>query len=259
MRHLLEKLHRIESKTKGVNYITNETTKEIMLNSHIHLDFDNVNTPSAATTGAIVPSTGKANWDNVVECCKNDDNRHFALGVHPWFVEDHQMIDLYDLEIKIEDEKPIAVGECGLDYLKVKDQNQQRFFFDEQISLANRNKLPLIVHSVQATEDVTDLLKSHANSRGVIHAYSGSLQQAKRLVDIGFYLGFGARFADQHAYKLHDIVKAIPLEFLLIETDDKQDSDSLINVVNRIARIKKIDVEEAIVQCDKNARTLFNI
>ena len=230
-----------------------------MLNSHIHLDFDNVNTPSAATTGAIVPATGKDNWDSVIQCCAKDDNRHFALGIHPWFLEDHQMIDLYDLEIKIEDEKPIAVGECGLDYLKVKDQNQQRFFFDEQISLANRYKLPLIVHAVQSTEDATDLLKSHASSRGVIHSYSGSLQQAKRLVDIGFYLGFGSRFADPHAYKLHDIVKYIPSEFILIETDDNQDSDSLIKVVERIAKIKKIDVEEAIAQCDDNARKLFNI
>jgi len=230
-----------------------------MLNSHIHLDFDNVNTPSAATTGAIVPSTGKNNWDSVIQCCLMDDNRHFALGVHPWFVEDHQMIDLYDLEIKIEEEKPIAVGECGLDYIKVKDQNTQRFFFDEQISLAKRSKLPMIVHSVHATEDVTDLIKSHTGVRGVVHDYSGSLEQAKRLVDIGFYLGFGSRLADQHAYKLHDIVKHIPFEHILIETDDNQDSDGLIKVVERIAKIKKIDVEEAIDQCDDNARKLFNL
>jgi TatD DNase family protein len=256
---LLKELHQRVCKAKDTNYITYQLIKEAMLNSHIHLDFDNVNTPSAATTGAIVPSTGKDNWDSVIQCCAKDENRHFALGVHPWFIKDHQMIDLYDLEIKIEEEKPIAVGECGLDYLKVKDQNQQRFFFDEQISLANRYKLPMIVHAVQATEDATDLLKSHASSRGVIHAFSGSLQQAKKLVDIGFYLGFGSRLADPHAYKLHDIVKNIPSEYILIETDDNQNSDGLIQVVERIAKIKKIDIEEAIVQCDDNARTLFNL
>jgi TatD DNase family protein len=255
----LKELHQGACETKDVNYITYPLIKGTMLNSHVHLDFDNVNTPSAATTGAIVPATGKENWDSVIQCCAKDDNRHFALGIHPWFIEDHQMIDLYDLEIKIEDEKPIAVGECGLDYLKVKDQNQQRFFFDEQISLANRYKLPLIVHAVQATEDATDLLKSHASSRGVIHAYSGSLQQAKRLVDIGFYLGFGSRLTDPHAYKLHDIIKHIPAEYILIETDDNQNSDGLIQVVERIAKIKKITVEEAIAQCDNNAHKLFNL
>ena len=157
-----------------------------MLNSHIHLDFDNVKTPSPSTTGVIIPSTGKENWDSVIACCHSNKNSYFALGIHPWFVKDHQMIDLYDLEVKIEKEKPIAIGECGLDYVKVKDQNTQRFFFDEQVALATRFDLPLIIHSVHATEDVTDLLKSYSKSRGVIHAYSGSLQQAENLLKINF-------------------------------------------------------------------------
>ena len=113
-----------------------------MLNSYIHLDFNNVNLPSTSTTGVIIPSTGKDNWESVVACCSKDNNSHFALGIHPWFVESHQMIDLYDLEVRIEEEKPIAVGECGLDYVKVKDQNTQRFFFDEQVALATRFDLP---------------------------------------------------------------------------------------------------------------------
>ena len=70
-----------------------------MLNSHIHLDFDNVKTPSSSTTGVIIPSTGKDNWDSVIACCHSNKNSYFALGIHPWFVKDHQMIDLYDLEV----------------------------------------------------------------------------------------------------------------------------------------------------------------
>ena len=73
-----------------------------MLNSHIHLDFDNVKTPSSSTTGVIIPSTGKDNWDSVIACCDTNNNSHFALGIHPWFVKNHQMIDLYNLEVKIE-------------------------------------------------------------------------------------------------------------------------------------------------------------
>ena len=230
-----------------------------MPNSHIHLDFKNINSPAQATAGAIIPSAGKDSWDNVIQCCKKDENLHFALGIHPWFVESHQMLDLYNLEIKIEEEKPIALGGCGLDYLKVKDQNAQRFFFDEQISLAKINKLPLIVCSMQATEDTTDLIKSHRDVRGVIHAYSGNLEQAKKLVDIGFYLSFSSKLADQNAYKLHDIVKFIPLEFILIETDENKNSDGLMEVVKRIAKIKKIEVDDVISQCNDNAYKLFNI
>ena len=230
-----------------------------MLNSHIHLDFDNVNSPSSSTTGVIVPSTGKDNWDNVIACCSKDNNSYYALGIHPWFIDDHQMIDLYSLEVLIEEKKPIAIGECGLDYVKVKDRNKQRFFFDEQVALATRFDLPLIIHSVQATEDVTDLLKSYSKSRGVIHAYSGSLQQAENLMKINFSFGFGNTLVNPHAYKLHDIVKFLPIESIVIETDDHKNSDELIQVAERVARIKKIPVEQVIDQCDQNTLNLFNL
>ena len=230
-----------------------------MVNSHIHLDFDNVKSPSSSTTGVIIPSTGKGNWDSVIACCHSNKNSHFALGIHPWFVKDHQMIDLYDLEVKIEEEKPIAVGECGLDYVKVKDQNTQRFFFDEQVALATRFDLPLIIHSVHATEDVTDLLKSYSKSRGIIHAYSGSLQQAENLLKINFSFGFGAALTNPHAYKLHDIVNFLPIESIVIETDDRNNPDELIQVAERVARIKKITVDEVIEHCDQNTYDLFKI
>ena len=230
-----------------------------MINSHIHLDFDSVKLPSMTTTGIIVPSTGKDNWDNVINCCSSDNNRHFALGIHPWFVNDHQMLDLYSLEIRIEDEKPIAVGACGLDYINVKDRNTQRYFFDEQVALATRFDLPLIIHSVQATEDVTDLLKSYSKSHGVIHAYSGSLREAEILMKMSFLFGFSHNLSNPHAYKLHDIVKFLPLESILIETDDHNNPDELIQVAERVAKIKKITLEQVIEQCDQNAYKLFNL
>ena len=230
-----------------------------MINSHIHLDFDSVKSPSKITTGIVVPSMGKENWDNVISCCTSNKNRHFALGIHPWLIDDHQMLDLYALEIRIEEEKPVAIGDCGLDYIKVKDRNKQRYFFDEQVALATRFDLPLIIHSVQATEDVTDLLKSYSKSRGVIHAYSGSLREAEILMKMSILFGFSHNLSNPHAYKLHDIVKFLPLESILIETDDHKNPDELIQVAERVARIKKITVEQVIEQCDQNAYKLFNL
>jgi len=230
-----------------------------MINSHIHLDFDSVKSPSKTTTGVIIPSIGKDNWDKVISYCTSDNNRHFALGIHPWFIDDHQMLDLYSLEIRIENEKPVAVGDCGLDYIKVKDRNKQRYFFDEQVALATRFDLPLIIHSVQATEDVCDLLKSYSKSRGVIHAYSGTLLEAKILMKMDFLFGFSHNLSNPHAYKLHDIVKFLPLESILIETDDHKNPDDLIQVAERISRIKKLTVEKVIEQCDQNAYKLFNL
>ena len=230
-----------------------------MINSHIHLDFASVSSPSKATTGAIVPATGKDNWDNVISCSSIDNNHHFALGIHPWFIDDHQIIDLHSLEVRIEEQKPVAVGECGLDYVKIKDRNRQRYFFDEQIALAKRFDLPLIIHSVHATEDVTDLLKSYPKSRGVIHAYSGSLQQAQTLLNMNFLFGFNHSLTNPHAYKLHDIVNYLPLEKMLIETDDHNNPDELIQIAERIARIKKLAIEKVVEQCDLNTCNLFII
>ena len=175
------------------------------------------------------------------------------------FINEHQMLDLHSLEILIEDKKPVAIGDCGLDYIKVKDRNKQRYFFDEQVALATRFNLPLIIHSVQATEDVIDLLKSNSKSRGVIHAYSGTLQEAKILMKMNFLFGFSHNLSNPHTYKLHDIVKFLPLESILIETDDHKNPDELIQVAERVARIKKITVNQVIQQCDQNARTLFNL
>jgi len=230
-----------------------------MINSHIHLDLHSNKLPSKDTTGVIIPSTGKDNWGSIVSHCKSEKNRHFALGIHPRFIDEHQMLDLYSLEVLIEEEKPVAVGDCGLDYINGKDRNKQRYFFDEQVALATRFDLPLIIHSVQATEDVTDLLKSYSKSRGVIHAYSGTLQEAEILMKMSFLFGFSHNLSNPHAYKIHEIVKFLPLESILIETDDHNNPDELIHVAERVSRIKKLTVEQVIEQCDQNAINLFDL
>ena len=103
------------------------------------------------------------------------------------------------------------------------------------------------------------MLKSYSKSRGVIHAYSGSLQQAENLMKINFLFGFGNTLVNPHAYKIHDIVKFLPIESIVIETDDHNNSDELIQVAERVARIKKIPVEQVIEQCDQNTLDLFNL
>lgn len=105
-----------------------------MLNSQIHLDFDNVNSLSSSTTGVIIPSTGKDNWDAVIASSQNGKNNHFALGIHPWFVENHQMIDLYDLEVKLRKKSQSQLVNVVLITLKLKIKIPNDFFL--------MNKLP---------------------------------------------------------------------------------------------------------------------
>ena len=121
-----------------------------MINTHAHLDFDEVKNFAFSTEKTIVPSIGKENWSKVALF------DFFALGIHPWYVDQHSDLDLELLEIQIKKNKPIAVGECGLDFSPNRKSNQlkQIHFFKHQLHLAQKNNLPVIIHSVKANHEV---------------------------------------------------------------------------------------------------------
>ncbi len=223
-----------------------------MINSHAHLDFDKV-TGIAENTVAIVPSIGSQNWAVV------QSYPYFALGIHPWMVEYHEQQDLEQLEYLIKCNNPIAIGEFGLDYARDIDKKEQLHFFTSQLKLAQRYDLPVIIHAVKSTEDVIFLLKKYPKVVGEIHGFSGSEQQAITLISMGFYLGFGLQVTNPKSTRLQKIVKALPIESLLIETDDHPNAQDLSLVAETIAEIKQISVEKLVTQCDNNAISLFRL
>lgn len=223
-----------------------------MINSHAHLDFDDMNA-IAENAVAIVPSIGKQNWIDV------QMYPYFSLGIHPWLVEIHTQSDLDHLEYLVKCNNPVAIGECGLDYIKEIDKETQLHFFISQLSIAEKYDLPVVIHAVKATEDVIFILKKHPKIRGEIHGFSGSETQAQLLTKMGFYLGFGMQITNQKSLKIRQIVKNCPLEFILIETDDHTNPDDLTLVAQEIADLKQIPIEEVVQQCDNNAVNLFNL
>ncbi|MBC8552421.1 MAG: TatD family hydrolase [Candidatus Brocadiales bacterium] len=223
-----------------------------MINSHAHLDFDDMRAVEQNAV-AIVPSIGKQNWIDV------QMYPYFSFGIHPWMVESHSEQDLNHLEYLIKCNNPIAVGECGLDYLKEIDKNRQLYFFTSQLEIAEKYDLPIIIHAVKSTEDVIFLLKKHPQVKGEIHGFSGSEVQAQLLTKMGFYLGFGLQITNKKSHKIRQIVANCPLEFILIETDDHQNPDDLQLVAEEIALLKQIPIDTVISQCDNNAISLFNL
>ena len=223
-----------------------------MINSHAHLDFDNLNA-IAENAVALVPSIGKQNWIDV------QLYPYFAFGIHPWMVDTHTQQDLDNLEYLIKCNNPVAVGECGLDYIKDIDKQTQLHFFNAQLIMAEKYNLPIIIHAVKATEDVIFLLKKYSKLTGEIHGFSGSESQAKQLTNMGFYLGFGMQILNQQSTKIRQIVKNCPLQFILIETDDHINPNDLSLVAQEIANLKQIPIEEVVQQCDNNAVNLFNL
>ncbi|MDC9714788.1 MAG: TatD family hydrolase [Gammaproteobacteria bacterium] len=223
-----------------------------MINSHAHLDFDDMQT-IAQNAVAIVPSVGSQNWSIV------QSYPYFALGIHPWMVEHHDSQDLERLEYLIKCNNPIAIGECGLDYAKNIDKEKQLHFFTEQLAMAQKYDLPVIIHSVKSTEDVIFLLKKYPKIKGEIHGFSGSEVQANALIKMGFYLGFGIQITNPKSTRLREIVKNLPLQSLLIETDDHIAPQDLSIVAEEIAKLKQISIEKLITQCDNNAILLFGL
>ncbi|MBT4316394.1 MAG: TatD family hydrolase [Candidatus Thioglobus sp.] len=223
-----------------------------MINSHAHLDFDNMNT-IAQNAVVVVPSIGKQNWQDV------QMYPYFSFGIHPWFIEHHSQQDLNRLEYLIKCNNPIAVGECGLDYTKDIDKKTQLHFFTFQLSMAEKYDLPVVIHAVKSTEDVIFLLKKYPKVKGEIHGFSGSEEQAQLLTRMGFYLGFGMQITNQKSTRIRQIAKNCPLEFILIETDDHTNPDDLSLVAQTIADLKQTSVENVITQCDNNAINLFNL
>ena len=145
-----------------------------------------------------------------------------AAGYHPENLEGVSLSDLDGVRALCGHEKVVAVGEIGLDYYWVKTPEGRAFsrdMFDAQLSLAEELDLPAIVHDRDAHRDCLDMVRAHPNTRGVFHCYSGSLEDAKVLVDRGWMLSFTGNITFQNARRAPEILKWLPLDRLMLETD----------------------------------------
>jgi len=210
--------------------------------SHCHLDNKvfNEQLPSLLTQCAklaikriIVPAISPDNFDNVLTLAKRYHNKpikiYACLGIHPWFLEGLNNVHLEQLTAKVTLEKNniIAIGETGIDGANIKRSDEpikelakQQHFFDFQLNLAKQNDLPVIIHHRQSHQYIVPMLKQYKLARsGVIHGFSGSYQQAKDYLDLGFKLGIGSTITYSRAKKTINTVKRLPLESLVLETD----------------------------------------
>lgn len=202
---------------------------------------------------------------NDYECC------YLAIGFHPEVANDINEEDLIKLEELIIKNKPVAIGEIGLDYYWVKDnKDKQKWLFRKQIELAKKYNLPIIIHSRDAISDTLEIVKEFDRIKGVMHAYSGSLEMAKEFIKRGFYLGIGGVVTFNNAKTLKEVVSNIDLSKILLETDcpyltpvpfrGKRNESSYIPLIaKKISEIKEISIEEVSNITDENVKTLFNI
>lgn len=206
-----------------------------------------------------------------IELAQKYDFFYAAIGVHPHDVKSMMEEDLEKLIALAVYDKVVAIGEVGLDYYYENSPKEvQKLWFREQMVIAKELELPLIIHSRDAAQDTFDLIKEVGAQEvgGVVHCYSGSKEMAERYVDMGFYLGIGGVVTYDNANTLKEVVKAISLESLLLETDcpylspvpnrgKRNDSSNLKYIAEAIANIKDIEVDEVLRTTYNNGMKLF--
>jgi len=205
-------------------------TPESLIDSHCHLDFDEFAPDrdelvqrafAQGIKGWVIPGVTLQQSKELLAFTLPVGDVFFALGLHPYFLAQHQDTDLQLLDqlIEMNHARIVAVGECGLDS-SVGDIDRQTRLFEGQIHIANHHQLPLIVHHRQSHHLIAQSFKkAKPKQGGIIHAFSGSLQQANYYRELGFKLGIGGTITYERAQKTKYVVAELPLDTFVLETD----------------------------------------
>jgi TatD DNase family protein len=200
-----------------------------IIDTHCHLDFEVFDADreqvlqdarDAGLAGIVVPGTHQQGWQNLLSVCAAHDALYPAIGLHPMFLEQHKESDLGLMEQTVEQTRPIAIGEIGLDARdSALDMDKQLFYFEQQLCIAQEKELPVILHILKTHEQALSLLKKYPVCGGTAHAFNGSLQQAEQYIELGFKLGFGGMLTYERSSKLRKLAAGLPLESIVLETD----------------------------------------
>jgi TatD DNase family protein len=251
-----------------------------LIDSHAHFDderFDSDRSEAlrraqqAGVEAQVIPAVKADWWPRIRRLCGEHATLHATYGLHPMYLADHRPQHLDLLAEWIEREKPVAIGECGLDfYIDDPQPEQQQYYFEAQLTLARQRGLPVIIHARRCVEEVINTLRRYPGVSGVLHSYAGSEQQALRLIDMGYSLSFGGPVTYERANRLHKLVAALPLSSILLETDapdqpgnrhrgERNEPAYLPEVLDAISRLRDESPRVIAEQTTANTRRLFRI
>lgn len=247
----------------------------MFIDTHCHLDdhiFESrlpqvlIDAAAGGVTRFIVPGVDAPSWRRMAMLPKGA-GIFPAYGLHPLAAESYA-----DVEAELERNAPegVAIGEIGLDYLLEVPRSIQQETFRSQLRHAKRLELPVLIHCRKAFEDLLRILDEEAVSCGVMHAFSGSVEVARQCVARGFYISVAGPVTYPNAVRPRQVVEAIPLERLMLETDSpdlsphphrgQPNEPSLLPLIAaEVARIKNVPVAEVARVTTENARRVFRL
>lgn len=249
-----------------------------IINTHSHVNMLRETNIDEAIQNAIdnkivtiVPSSSAQDIFDTNKFIKKYNDVYGYVGVFPEEVKDFSDKTLSDMEEIIKSNpKIIGIGEIGLDYYWDKSFKElQKEVFIKQIEFANQMNLPLNIHSREAHLDTLEILKKYnKNSTAIMHCFSGSLEFARECIKEGIYIALGGVVTFKNAKKTKEVAKNIPLEYLLLETDDpylapvpfrgKENQPMYVKyVAEEIANLRGITPEEVAKTSTENAKKIF--
>ena len=246
------------------------------IDTHCHLsmedyvDIDKVieENKDALVEKIVVSGCSRESIEEVMDLKDKYDMVYVTIGYHPEYADTVTESDLDYLKSLLGEKKVVGIGEIGLDYHYTKEnKDKQIWLFEEQLKIAEEFNLPVVIHSRDATMDTINTLKKY-KVKGIIHCFSGSLETANIYISMGFLLGIGGVVTFKNS-KLKDVVKEVPLESIVLETDSPylapvpfrgkiNSSKYLEFIANFIADIKNISVDELAEITSRNASSLFD-
>lgn len=249
----------------------------MFIDTHCHLskqDYRDINSviENAKNNGVeelIICSCDKNSMEEAIEIANKNNNVYLEVGYHPseanYVTEDD--ISYLNKIIKA-NKKVVAVGEIGLDYHWDKENKEaQKTLFKKMLEIAEKENLPVVIHSRDAFQDTYDILKASKIRKGDIHCFSGNSTNAKMYLELGFYLGIGGVLTFKNT-NLVGVLKDIPLDRVLLETDSpylspdpfrgqKNEPKNIPIIAKKISEIKNIDIKEVENIIEKNTIELF--
>ncbi|MEN6509337.1 MAG: TatD family hydrolase [Smithella sp.] len=252
----------------------------MLIDSHAHLEMKEFDSDRsdvidraglAGVDGIITVGTNLRLSRRALSIARQYDNIYAAVGIHPHDVAkaDEKTID--ELKLLAEDPKVVAYGEIGLDYFRnISPREKQTEMFGRQLALALELKLPVIIHDRDAHEETLHMVKASGVRRGVFHCFSGDHIMARQCIDLGFYVSVPGVVTFDKSTVLHEVVRYIPLDSILLETDcpylapvpfrgKRNEPSFIVHTAKKVAAIKGVSWEEAALTAARNTRRLFGI
>ncbi len=220
--------------------------------------------------GIVHAATDIQSSEKGIEYSEKYNNFYTSVGIHPQCVDEIENDYLIRLENLAKHDKVVAIGEIGLDYYWTTDtKDKQLDVFENQLILANKLELPVIIHSREATKDCMELLNKY-RPRGVVHCFSGSAETAKEVLRIGMYIGFTGVITFPNSKKAIEALEVVPMDRLVLETDcpymapvpnrgKRCDSSMIAFMAEKVAQLKGITAQEVLNITCENAKRLYNI